>query len=229
MTNLEQTYINRIENTSNYGIIKDNMANYDEERILSEYILNFRLYKIRCWTINNLGITGIQIIHKDRITSKEVTTIDISPKEYENEAEIMLEPNEMINSITLWKEESLRGFEVKTNKNNGKKFGWCGEGTKIELDDDFDNGNNSLVGFYLGFNKKECIINSMGFYYINKKSFYLLINLGIFMLRVKCKNNEFKKKLEEKIEKLDYSDKALLKACCLPDNPFFSVFKYIFV
>ena len=29
MTNLEQTYINRIENTSNYGIIKDNMANLE--------------------------------------------------------------------------------------------------------------------------------------------------------------------------------------------------------
>jgi len=85
----------------------------------------------------------------------------------------------MINKITLWKEEAFRGFEVTTNKNREKKFGWCGTGTKVDLDE-FDNGNNCLVGFYLGYNKKESIINSMGFYYINKKTFYLLLNLGIF-------------------------------------------------
>ena len=33
------------------------------------------------------------------------------------------------------------------------------------------------------------------------------------------------KKIEEKLTNLDYSDKALYKTCCLPDNPFFSIFK----
>ena len=92
----------------------------------------------------------------------------------------------MINKISLWKEESFHGFEVTTNKNREKKFEWCDTSTKVDLDD-FDNGNNFLVGFYLGYNKKESIINSMEFYYINKKIFYLLLNLGIFMLRIKSK------------------------------------------
>ena len=228
MSNLEQTFVIKIENTSNYGIIKDIIINYDIKTLLGEYILNYKLYKIRCWTETNQGISGIQITYKDRITSKEILTIDISPKEFSSEEEIILETNEMINKITLWKEEAFRGFEVTTNKNREKKFGWCGTGTKVDLDE-FDNGNNCLVGFYLGYNKKESIINSMGFYYINKKTFYLLLNLGIFMLRIKSKKNEFRKKIEEKLTNLDHSDKALYKACCLPDNPFFSIFKYIFV
>ena len=68
----------------------------------------------------------------------------------------------------------------------------------------------------------------MGFYYINKKSFYLLLNLGIFMLRIKLKRVEFKNKIKDKLSTLEISDKALYLACCLPDNQFFGIFKYIF-
>lgn len=227
MANLENHYITKIENTSNYGLVKENLSFYDEQAILGEYLLYFRIYKIRCRFEKNIGLSGIQIIHKDRITSKEITTIDISKNEYEEEDEIILDSKEMINEITLWKDDALRGFEIKTNKDRRRKFGWCGEGTKVELDE-FDNGNNYLVGFFLGFHAKEGI-QCMGFYYINKKNFYQLLNLGFFELRVKLKNVEFKRKIVEKINQLEYSDKVLFKACCLPDNPFYGVFKYIFV
>ena len=80
MSNLEQTFITKIENTSNYGIINDIITNYDIKSLLGEYILNYKLYKIRCWTETNKGISGIQITYKDKITSKEILIIDISPK-----------------------------------------------------------------------------------------------------------------------------------------------------
>lgn len=227
MTNLEKKFLTKIENTSNYGMVKENITNYDEQRILGEYLLNFRIHKIRCWTEKNVGMSGIQITYKDRITSKEVKTIDVNKKDCGEEDEIIFEASEMVNKITIWKDESFRGFEIKTNKKREKKFGWCGEGTRVELEE-FDCGINYLVGFYLGFQKNVGILN-MGFYYINKKSFYLLLNLGIFFLRIKVKKEEFRKKIEEKYDSLDYSDKALFKTCCLPDNPFFGIFKYIFV
>ena len=56
MSNLEQTFITKIENTSNYGIINDIITNYDIKSLLGEYILNYKLYKIRCWTETNQGI-----------------------------------------------------------------------------------------------------------------------------------------------------------------------------
>ena len=36
MSNLEQTFITKIENTSNYGIIKDIIINYDIKTLLGE-------------------------------------------------------------------------------------------------------------------------------------------------------------------------------------------------
>ena len=227
MTNLEKVFLTKIENTSNYGLIKESTTFYDDQRILAEYLLNFRIYKIRCWTEKSVGLSGIQIFYKDRITSKDVKTIDVLKKDFAGEEdEIILDTSEMINEITIWKDEALSGFEIKTNKNRRKQFGWCGEGIKIKLDE-FENGNNYLVGFFLGFHKKDGI-QSMGFYYINEKNFYLLLNLGIFMLRIKLKREEFKNKIKDKLSTLEISDKALYLACCLPDNQFFGIFKYIF-
>ena len=216
-----------ISNTSNYGLIKDNTTFYDDQRILNQYLLNFKLYRIRCWTVANVGISGLEIYYKDRITSKEVKTIDAKRKEFrdEEEHEFTFEANEMIQKATLWKIEALIGFEITTNKGREQKFGRCGEGTKIELDE--LDGSNYICGFFCGFHKKDGII-SLGFYYINKKGFYLLLYFGIISLRIKLKREEFKNKIEQKVNQMSYSDKALYKTCTLPTNPFYNIFKYIF-
>lgn len=229
MNLLEEYYTIKIYNTSNYGLLKENTTAFDDKRILGEYLLNFKLEKIRCIYKINVGISEMEIFYKDRINNKLVKTIDTKTKisENEEEQEFILESNEMINEVTIWKEEALRGFEVKTNKGKIMQFGWC-EGQKIELDE-FDKGNNYVVGFFCGYHKKDGVI-SIGFYYVDKRSFYLFLNLGIFLLRIRLsKNDEFKKKINENINKLSNSDKVLFKACCLPSNQFFAIFKYIFV
>ena len=116
---------------------------------------------------------------------------------------IILDSNEMINRITIWLCEQFRGFEVITNKNKKQRFGWCEEGQeckKIDLDEFYQN-NNYLVGFFGSFHKIEGILN-MGFYYVKEKSFYLFSFLGLFSLRVKLKNEEFKKNIFNNIEKI---------------------------
>ena len=88
----------------------------------------------------------------------------------------------MINKAIIWKNEALIGFEVKTNKGREQKFGWCGEGTKVELDE--LDGNNYVCGVFCGFHKKDGVI-SLGFYYINKKNFYILLYFGINRIKNK--------------------------------------------
>lgn len=221
MTNI----IIKIENSSNYGIINDNLINYDEQKLLGEYLLNFKLKRIRCWSEKNVGLSGMQILYKNRITSQEVKTIDVIKKDFSGEEqEITLDSNEMINKVILWKDEALRGFEIKTNKGREKKFGWCGEGTKEEFEKFV---NHYLIGFFLGFHKKEGIL-SMGFYFVKEEDYYLLLYLGIFMLRIKLKKKDFKNKIMEKLPTMDISDKALFHTCSLPNNQFFGIFKYIF-
>ena len=227
MQNIDLELI-KIYNTSNYGLIKENIIYYDDQRILNEYLLNFKLYRIRCWTIANVGISGLEVYYKDRITSKEVKTIDAKRKELcdEEEQELTLDSNEMINEVILWKNDPVLGFKVKTNKGREQKFGICGEGTKIELDE--LNGNNYICGLFCGYHKKDGVI-SLGFYYINERNFYLLLYYGIICLRIKLRKEEFKKKIDEKVNQMSYADKALYKACTLPNNQFHEIFKYIFV
>ena len=221
-----------IENTSNFGLIKENLQTFDERKILGKYLLNYKLQKIRCFYEKNVGICGLQISYVERMTSQEVKTIDIGKKNKNDnieEQEITLESNEMINKISIWLCEQFRGFEVVTNKNKKQKFGWCEENNecrKIDLDEFYLN-NNLLVGFFGSFHKVEGIL-SMGFYFVKEKSFYLFSYDGLFRLRVKLKNEDFKKKIYENFNNLKFSDKALCKACCLPDNQFFGIIKYIF-
>ena len=221
-----------IENTPNFGLSKENTQQFDESKILGAYLLNYKLHKIKCYYEKNVGICGLQIYYKERMSSQETKTIDIG-KKYVNEnieeQEIVLDSNEMINKLTIWMCEQFRGFEVSTNKNKKQRFGWCEEGkewNKIDLDE-FNENNNYLIGFYGSIHKIEGILN-MGFYYVKGKYFYLFSYDGLFRFRVKLKNEEFRKKVFEKFERYKYSDKALCKACILPDNQFFGIIKYIF-
>ena len=221
-----------IEYTSNFGLIKENLETFDEHKILGNYLLNYKIQKIKCYYEKNVGICGFQIFYVERMTSQEIKTIDIGKKiknDNIEEQEIVLEPNEMINKITIWICEQFRGFEVGTNKDKKQKFGWCEENNnckKIDLDE-FYKDNNFLVGFYGAFHKIDGIL-SMGFYYVREKLFYLFSYDGIFRLRVKLKNEEFKKRIFDNFNNLKLSDKALCKVCCLPDNQFFGIIKYIF-
>ena len=225
---LENILTNKMKETYSYGLINDNAITLDEKRIIGKNLLNYNIYKIRCWSEKNVGLSGIQIYHKDRFTSKEEITIDvIKDNNKGEEEEIILGPNEMINEINIWKDEKLRGFEVKTNKGREKIFGCIEKGEEIKLDEEFKNGDNYLLGINLNFDKIEGII-SISFYHINKFTFYISFYLGYFMLRIKLKNEDFKNKIEENIKNLDYSDKILYKSCCLPDNQFFAIFKFIF-
>ena len=89
-----------IENTSNFGQIKENLQKFDAKYILGDYLLNYKIHKIRCLYEKNVGICSLQIFYIERMTSQEIKTIDIGKKnknENIEEQEIILESNEMIN------------------------------------------------------------------------------------------------------------------------------------
>jgi hypothetical protein len=228
MSNIDLEHLTGVKYTSNYGLIKENIIFYDDQEILKVNLFNYKLYRIICRSEKNGRLLGLEIFYRDRITSKIVKTIDIKiENNYDlEEQEIILESKEMVNKIILWKDEALNGFEIKTNKDREQKFGHCGEGTKIELEE--FNGNNYLCGLFIGFNELDGIL-SMGFYYINEIEFYLLFYYGIYCLRVKLRKEEFKNKIVEKLDQINQSDKALYKLCTLPNNQFYEILKYIII
>ena len=68
----------------------------------------------------------------------------------------------------------------------------------------------------------------MGFYYISLKEHLLLLYSGLFYLRAKLKNNNYCESIKNNIEKIDYTDKAILNLAKLPRNLFGVVMKFYF-
>ena len=68
MSNIDLGHLTGIQYTLNYGLIKENVVFYDDEKILKENLFNYKLYRIKCWTEKNGGLLGLEIYYRHRIT-----------------------------------------------------------------------------------------------------------------------------------------------------------------
>ena len=83
---------------------------------------------------------------------------------------------------------------------------------------DLNDGNHIIVTIH--GNYRNCL-EGIGCGFINKKEYILSLYIGYFQLRFKIKKNEeFKKQYDKLYDKLDISNKALLKTATLPDTIF---------
>ena len=210
--------------TPNYGFITEKSEIYDDSTFFKELLIAYHLHRIKCWVENSYGILGIELIYKDRETNEEIRTINIHKKGDSVLQEYILDPLELITGLTIWKKNSLKGFEITTNKKRIKRFGYD-EGEKI-LPEEFEENNlNIIVGFFFTFEPLEGI-SSMGCYYLDRKSFSIILYSGILYLRIKLKDQKYKNEIEKKLSEMDISDKALYYTCLLPNNQFFGIIKY---
>jgi hypothetical protein len=136
------------EATSNYGLITEKSIILDDYNTFKEFLIGYRLHKIKCWLEQNNGIVGIQLCYKDRETNEEIISIDKNRQEEFTSQEFILDSFEVITQLIIWKKKSLKGFEVNTNKNRIKRFGY-NEGQRI-IPEEFENNNiNIIMGFFL--------------------------------------------------------------------------------
>ena len=195
--------------------------------ILGNNILDYRITKIKCQIKSNEGIYGIEMVYKNLITEEEKTLINIKSEEpnlIEQEIKFDLE---IILDIKFWcnDENKLIGFEVNTNKGKFQKFGY-GDDNQLKLCHQIKNKERVVVGFCF-YEKENKGITGMFIYHMNKKTYAFFIYKGIFGLRVKIKNDKYKKEIEKTVDKFDdIKKKILFKICCLSDNQFFNVIKY---
>ena len=195
--------------------------------ILGNNILDYRITKIKCQIKSNEGIYGIEMVYKNLITEEEKTLINIKSEEpslIEQEIKFDLE---IILDIKFWcnDENKLIGFEVNTNKGKFQKFGY-GDDNQLKLCHQIKNKERVVVGFCF-YEKENKGITGMFIYHMNKKTYAFFIYKGIFGLRVKIKNDKYKKEIEKTVDKFDDIKKKLLfKIGCLSDNQFFNVIKY---
>ena len=213
-----------IKETDCFGLISNDTISYDDINYFGNSIILFEISKIKCFIKGNKGIIGIELIYKNRENNQNYTTINVKTNDEYFEQEFIFKPNESIINIIIFRKVYLQGFEITTNLNRSYRFG-LDNGEKI-LINEFSSGKNMAVGFYAKFNNTNGI-TALGFYYIDRKMYSIFLYYGLLYLRAKLSNVKFYDSLKENIDKMDYQNKALIKACLLPKSIFMEILKYM--
>ena len=187
-------------------------------------MISYRIHRIRCWQNKQLGIIGIQLYYKDRDTNEEIISINKVKNADSTLIEFNLNPLEYITGLTIYKTDLLNGFSIITNKKREKLFGYD-IGEQIIPESFEEEGKNVILGFFFTF-EQNLVISSIGCYYLNRIFFSLILYSGILYLRIKLKDEGFRKEIENKLDKLDKPYIALYKICLLPNIQFYGVLKY---
>lgn len=213
-----------VEPTCIYGTVQESIM-YDMKDILKEKLLDYRLTKITCMIKSKSSIYGIKFTYRNILNCEEKDIIEVKSKESDLIVQEMELNNEEIIDLRVWeKDVKLIGFEVTTNKKRVQKFGY-GTDEDLIIIDDFKDHDQIIVGFGCYADDKDGV-TALYAYYTNKKKYISTIYSGIFALKIKLKDPDFKKKIEEKVIKMSEKNKILYRVCNLPDNQFFSVIKY---
>ena len=192
--------------------------------VFNEFLICYRLHRIRCWQNKQLGLIGIQLFYKDRVTNEEIISLNKSKNTESTLVEFNLDSLEYITGLTIYKTDLLNGFSIITNKKRQKLFGYD-IGEKIIPEAFEEEGKNVILGFFFTF-EPNFVISSVGCYYLNRIFFSMILYSGVLYLRIKLKDEKFRKEIENKINTIDKSFKALFKMCLLPNILFYGVLKY---
>lgn len=222
--NLIEKKLVNYEATSNYGLITEKSLLLDDLLVFNEFLICYRLHRIRCWQNKQLGLIGIQLFYKDRVTNEEIISLNKSKNTESTLVEFNLDSLEYITGLTIYKTDLLNGFSIITNKKRQKLFGYD-IGEKIIPEAFEEEGKNVILGFFFTF-EPNFVISSVGCYYLNRIFFSMILYSGVLYLRIKLKDEKFRKEIENKINTIDKSFKALFKMCLLPNILFYGVLKY---
>lgn len=220
---IEKKLVN-YEATSNYGLITEKSLLLDDLLIFNEFLINYRLHRIRCWQNKQLGIIGIQLYYKDRETNEEIISMNKIKNTESTLVEFNFDSLEYITGLVVYKTDLLSGFSISTNKNRQKLFGYD-FGEKIIPESFEEEGKNVILGFFFTY-EPNMVISSIGCYYLNRIFFSMILYSGILYLRIKLKDEKFRKDIENILDTIDSSFVALFKTCLLPNLLFYGVLKY---
>ena len=209
----------------NYGTFGDDSTHFNTYDKLGDILLDYKLIKIKCQLISNKSIAGIQFIYRNINDGQEIALIDIKSSEKDLiEQEMVLNNENIIDLKVFLREVKLVGFEVTTNRNHSKKFGYGNDEELIKISD-LENLDNVVVGFGVCYGK-ELGVSSLYFYYMKRLDYVLQIYSGVLSLKVKLKDKDFRQKVEEKLSKMSEKNKLFYRICSLPDNLYFGIIKY---
>ena len=218
---------------SKYGFINLNDTHFDDHPELRFDFLQYKISAIKIWKAKKDTITvigGIQTTYLNNVdestyVSEEHKGEKVGKDEF---VEFHLQKNEYITKATLWSEEScICKVIFKTNLKNVFSVG-DPKGDEMEVGE-FEK-NNFLLSFFGTFG--ENYLTSIGMFINHNKNnhqqFFDYFIRGFFELKLLVNKEKYKKEMEDKIQKKEYTEYelTLLKACLLPKNAFHEIIKF---
>ena len=211
-----------------FGWIYQNSKHFNDKDFLGENYLYYKIQKIKIWSGKKDSkdiINGIQVWYKNILDGKVITPGEFKGDEGNDAVqEFEIKPNEYLIDFHIRIDTEVTQVGFETNKKNKILVG----GTQGEDKIINSNGGENIIIFLYG--AYENCLHSLGVGYIKKKDYMKTLFIGFFELRYKLKKDEsFKKNWIENENKLEESDRILLKTCLLPDTAFNEIIKFCLI
>ena len=206
---------------------------YDVFPTLKKKILDYHIYKIIYSLNDKKKIQSLKIIYKNRNNGQEkLLDSENSHILGEKTEEFVLEDMEEIIDVYFYYEKDkdevgdLTSICLTTSRGNVKYIG--GKHDEEPYKDKLLETKNKVILSFGITSSKQYGVTSMYCYYIDKKIYGIIQNLGLIQLKAKLtKNKEFTDDIKSKKESLDEKNKLIMEVCSLPNTAFFPIATYI--
>ena len=215
---MKERIIEKIKYIPPYGIIssKESKRFNNNNFIQKDKLYKCRLSKIIIFKGENNSILGIKSFYSN-IQKEEIS----GEEGYDNSKNILekiifeIPANDYLCNINIWiGDEYITKIKFGTNKGKEIIVGEGGEDKKISCLN--NNKENIILVINGGYKEQLKFLNCK---YININDYLGNVN-GYFELKMKLKDEKFRKIINSKIEMFKDNDKILLSACLLPDSCF---------
>ena len=221
---MKDKIIEKINYIPPYGNLtfKESKNFNDKKFIQKENIYQYRLSKINIFKGENNSILGIQSFFRNN-KNQEIPGQEGFNKTANILETITLEipPNDYLSNMNVWVGDDYI-TKIKFGTKKGKEL-IVGEGGEDKTISCLNKDKENLILYLYGGYKEQ--LQYISCKYINNNHYFGNI-YGYFELRMKLKNEKFKKMINSNLENLKDDDKILLSACLLPDACFNIVMAY---
>ena len=228
----------KVNNTFLYGIIDKDGP--DKESIVGKELYPDHLHSstivryLKIWVGSPSGkneiktILGIQIKYVNYITGlKKETKYQGAPIEGVDFEVLDLEIKEgdFLSKINIGFQDYINHLKFTTLKKDTIEFGIVNEQTEKQSVNEINSGKNIILNINGYYSKNG--IRAIGCDYISFKDFCFIRWIDLLRLRHKCKDEKYKKDLEENINNYNIVEKCFYKACIFPEIIFSTILSYV--
>ena len=190
-----------------------------------ENIYEYRISRIKVFIGENNSIRGLQAFYKNKKGEVVPGTEgrDINIKELDIKI-LDIPPNDYLCNLRIFVGDDYISKLIFTTRTGKELIVGNDDGEEISIYSLNSNKDNIILNIAGGYRDHLDLFTSK---YINIYDYLVATTIGYFELKKKLRKEDFKQKILKNFNNLSESNKALFHACCLTNDVFKEIFKYL--